>query len=235
MTQQGGRDDDGGVDSTREASTGGPTPPPVSRRRIGFGLLGALAGAVVVALLVLGGVAALGGHDDPATSAEPTASVEPTASASDRAGGEAADPPPQPSEAEEMTAPAPGESSPEQAGRPVTSEAPRPWSASEAAPDGGTYAGVVTQRGSQRPDTDYSVIMTFTSAGSYVDYSTLGCTGTLRPTGDVDGARVYQETITSGPCDQGGTWYVTRQDATTVTAVRRPAAGDDVVEGQLTR
>ena len=51
----------------------------------------------------------------------------------------------------------------------------------------------------------------------------------------MDGARVYQETITSGPCDQGGTWHVTRDSADAVTAEYRPAAGDYTVVGQLTR
>lgn len=193
-----------------------------------LGLVGALVGVVAVAVLALGGVS-LPGDDD-----------ESTPSASEATSSETASPTPEPTGApgtSEATTPADTASptSSTSASSPASSPEPRPWSASDAAPDGGTYTGVVTQRGTQRTDTDYEVTMTFTSAGSRVNYPSLGCTGTLQPTGDVDGARVYRETITSGPCDQGGAWYVTRDDANTVTAEYRSVDGSYTAQGQFAR
>ena len=103
------------------------------------------------------------------------------------------------------------------------------------APAAGTYSGVLFQRGTQQSDQSVEVAMGFSSTGSYVDYPTLGCSGTLTPTGNQDGARVYRETITAGQCDPTGTWFVTRGSDTTISAEYRPSGGDHVVEGQLTR
>lgn len=193
-----------------------------------LGLVGALVGVIAVAVLALGGVSLPGGDDESTPSASEPTSSETTSPAPEPTGA---------SGTSEATTPADTGSptSPTSPSSQTTSAAPRPWSASDAAPDGGTYSGVVTQRGTQRTDTDYEVTMTFTSAGSRVTYPTLGCTGTLQPAGDVDGARVYRETITSGTCDRGGTWYVTRQDTNAVSAEYRPAARDYTVQGQLTR
>lgn len=103
------------------------------------------------------------------------------------------------------------------------------------APAAGTYSGVLFQRGTDQSDQDLQVAMGFSSTGSYVEYPALGCSGTLTPTGNQDGARVYRETITSGQCDPTGTWYVTRGSDTEISAEYRPSGGDHVVEGQLNR
>jgi hypothetical protein len=233
MTQQEGRGsdwNDGRFESTRSESgrDSRERSRPTSGKGIILGLVGALVGVIAVAVLALGGVPLPGGGD------------ESTPSASEATTSEITSPAPEPTGApgtSETTTPAAPASPTSSTGpsAPTSSPAPRPWSASDAAPDGGTYTGVVTQRGTQRTDTDYEVTMTFTSAGSRVSYPTLGCTGTLQPTGDVDGTRVYRETITSGTCDRGGTWYVTRQDTNAVSAEYRPATGDYTVQGQLTR
>ena len=105
----------------------------------------------------------------------------------------------------------------------------------EFAPAEGTYSGTLSQRGTRRSDRDYPVEMTFSSQGSTVAYPTLGCRGTLTPTGNSAGARVYRETITSGRCDPTGTWYVTRGSDDAVSAEYHPSRADYVVVGQLTR
>ena len=103
------------------------------------------------------------------------------------------------------------------------------------APAAGTYSGVLFQRGTEQSDQSVEVAMGFSSTGSYIDYPALGCSGTLMPTGNQDGARVYRETITSGQCDPTGTWFVTRGSDNTISAEYRPSEGDHVVEGQLSR
>lgn len=103
------------------------------------------------------------------------------------------------------------------------------------APAAGTYSGVLYQRGTEQSDQSLQVAMGFSSTGSYVDYPTLGCSGTLTPTGNQNGARVYRETITAGQCDPTGTWLVTRGSDTTISAEYRPSEGGHLVEGQLTR
>lgn len=105
----------------------------------------------------------------------------------------------------------------------------------ELAPAEGTYSGTLSQRGTRRSDRDYPVEMTFSSQGSTVAYPTLGCRGTLTPTGNSAGARVYRETITSGRCDPTGTWYVTRGSDDAVSVEYHPSGADYVVVGQLTR
>ena len=105
----------------------------------------------------------------------------------------------------------------------------------EFAPASGTYSGTLSQRGTRRSDRDYPVEMTFSSQGSTVAYPTLGCRGTLTPTGNSAGARVYRETITSGRCDPMGTWYVTTGSDQAVSAEYHPSNADYVVVGQLTR
>lgn len=212
--------------------------PPTPRRGILYALVGALIGVVVVALLALGGVAGPGGDDETTQAAtEQTAADTPVATPDPADANDESDA--QETDAAESTSPAsptsPASQSPTTSATPSSPAEPRPWSASEAAPDGGTYTGVVTQRGTQRSDTQYEVTLTFANTGSYVTYPTLGCAGRLAPTGDENGARVYRETITSGTCDQGGTWHVTRDSADAVTAEYRPAAGDYTVAGQLTR
>lgn len=108
-------------------------------------------------------------------------------------------------------------------------------SGTELAPTAGTYSGTLSQRGTRRTDRDYLVEMTFSSQGSTVEYPTLGCRGTLTPTGNSDGSRVYRETITSGRCDATGTWRVTKGSDTAISAEYQPTGADYVVVGQLTR
>lgn len=103
------------------------------------------------------------------------------------------------------------------------------------APAAGTYSGLLFQSGTDQSDQSLQVAMGFSAAGSYVEYPILGCSGTLTPTGNQDGARVYRETIISGPCDPAGTWYVTRGSDTEISAEYQPSGGDRVVEGQLNR
>ena len=105
----------------------------------------------------------------------------------------------------------------------------------ELAPAAGTYSGILSQRGTRRSDRDYPVEMTFSAQGSTVEYPTLGCRGTLTPTGNSDGARVYREVITAGRCDATGTWYVTRGTEHAVSAEYQPSGANYVVVGQLTR
>lgn len=86
-------------------------------------------------------------------------------------------------------------------------------------PASGTYVGEALQRGTPaRVDKDYPVQMTFSSTGSYVAYPTLGCEGRLQPTGFDGDDRVYEEQITAGHCDDGGTWLVHVEGPTTLEA-----------------
>ena len=99
------------------------------------------------------------------------------------------------------------------------------------------YSGYLSQRGtsSGRQDRDYTVEMTFSSGGSSVRYPSLGCSGTLSPQGDSGGSRVYTERITSGNCDPSGTWTIQRESSSSIAAEYRPASGNYVVVGELTR
>ncbi|MDO5513280.1 hypothetical protein [Corynebacterium sp.] len=93
----------------------------------------------------------------------------------------------------------------------------------------------MAQRGPQQANAEYPVSLTFSNDGSFVTYPTLRCSGRLVPAGDVDGTRVYRQTITSGGCDQGGSWHVTREGADAVSAEYRSVRGSFTIEGQLAR
>lgn len=87
-------------------------------------------------------------------------------------------------------------------------------------PTSGIYSGEGHQRGTPaRINKDYPVTMSFSSSGSQVSYSTLGCEGLLQPRGFEGANRVYEEQITSGNCDNGGTWLVHVDDSTMIEAV----------------
>lgn len=118
---------------------------------------------------------------------------------------------------------------------PEEAAAQEPVGGSELAPASGTYVGTLSQRGTRFSDVDYPVVMTFSPQGSTVEYPTLGCSATLTPAGDSNGARVYFETITSGSCDSTGTWHITKGSVRAVSAEYRPTRADYVVVGQLTR
>jgi hypothetical protein len=80
-------------------------------------------------------------------------------------------------------------------------------------PASGTYYGQAQQRGERVSiNKDYPIDMTFSRAGSTVDYPSLDCHGSLRPLGFDGPYRVYEETIVSGHCDSGGTWRVHVED-----------------------
>lgn len=184
---------------------------------MGSGLIGAVIGALVVAVLGLGGYVLLTRDDGSAPAAvdqrrAPSAPEDPAVSDGGSALG----------------------------ALPGADSSADPSAGTDAgtgnAPDSGTYSGVLSQRGTRRSDQDFSVSMTFSSQGSTVDYPSLGCSGTLSPSGDSAGARVYSETITSGRCDQSGTWYVTRgADGDSLSVEYRAVRSDYVVVGQLTR
>ena len=92
---------------------------------------------------------------------------------------------------------------------PPTAEASEPATADPRIPVSGTYYGLSRQRGTPTEvNKDYSIEMTFSSAGSSVSYPTLGCRGSLTPLGFRADARTYRETIESGHCDSGGMWQV---------------------------
>ena len=167
---------------------------PAPRRGIGTGLVGALIGALLVAVLGFGGYILVTRDDDAAPAEQATVSA-------------------------------------------LVGQNDSGWApVQQTAPDSGTYTGVLSQRGTRRSDQDFSVSMTFSANGSTVDYPTLACSGTLSPTGDSGGARVYTESITSGRCDPRGTWYVTRgADGATLSVEYRSDRSDYVVVGQLTR
>ena len=77
-------------------------------------------------------------------------------------------------------------------------------------PAAGTYSGTATQIGepAARYNEEYPLEMTFSSSGGDVRYPALGCEGELTQVGfDGDNA-LYEEEITAGDCDTGGTWRV---------------------------
>jgi hypothetical protein len=105
--------------------------------------------------------------------------------------------------------------------------APVTATADPRVPSSGTYWGAARQRGepADRYDKDYPLEMTFSASGSYVRYPALACEGTLRPIGFDGNFRVYEESISSGHCDTGGTWHVLVEDSTQLSVTwARPAA-----------
>ena len=160
------------------------------------------------------------GDDDNAAPTPTNAPDQSTAPGSDQEDGNPAAEPSDPASSEPAT---------------TGQDAPDGENSNEVAPAAGTYSGTLVQRGTRQSDRDYEVQMTFSSTGSTVSYPALGCRGTLTPTGNQNGARVYREHITSGGCDSPGTWLVTRGSDTSVVAEYRPAGDDYVVAGQLTR
>jgi len=86
-------------------------------------------------------------------------------------------------------------------------------------PASGSYGGEAQQRGTPtRINRNYPMQMSFSSGGSRVMYPTLGCEGVLQPLGYQGESRVYEEKITSGHCDSGGTWLVHVDGSTTIEA-----------------
>jgi hypothetical protein len=103
-------------------------------------------------------------------------------------------------------------------------------------PASGTFSGQAQQRGQPASvNQDFQMAITFSSAGSSVSYPTLGCYGRLTPTGFAGQARVYTETITSGPCDTGGTWSVKLDGETQVEAHWSLRTANYTVAAVLTR
>lgn len=221
----------GGWDDWDPHGQGGP-PRSTKGRGAAFAVIGLLVAVVLVGLLALAGYLYLGrdsagGTDPVAAGVEPgSAGVQPRSAGvqPESAGVEPGSAGVEPGSA---GASAPVWEAPDQADDPATATEPAR----------GTYTGLLSQRGTSggRSDRDYPVEMTFSAGGSTVDYPTLRCSGTLTPTGDSGGARVYRETITEGRCDPSGTWYVTRGSDSAVAAEYRPETGPYVVTGQLTR
>jgi len=103
-------------------------------------------------------------------------------------------------------------------------------------PASGTYSGQAQQRGEPvARNIDFPVTMTFSSAGSSISYPTLGCDGTLHPAGFAGPDRVYTETITSGHCDNGGTWYVKVDSPTQLQALWSLSSVNYTVAAALVR
>lgn len=103
-------------------------------------------------------------------------------------------------------------------------------------PASGTYSGQAAQRGTPaRVNKDFPLDMTFASTGSYVSYPTLGCHGTLRPIGFAGEDRVYEEEITAGHCDSGGTWHVRVDSVTSLAASWTLPSASYTVSATLSR
>lgn len=115
----------------------------------------------------------------------------------------------------------------------ASATSPRASSSAKRPPGTGTYSGIGIQHG-DNPD-DFRISMTFSSAGSTIEYPDLGCSGTLQPAGYDGTRRVYRERITSGPCDQGGNWKVHVASTTRVTASWSRPTGGYTVTARLTR
>lgn len=203
-----------------------------------------LVGVLVGALIALGSFLVVDRRsDDAAPDAAAVSSTPETTAPSDREHGDR--PPTTEPTAPPTTEPTPTSPEPEPEPDPEAEPEPEPEPTNEPdiivngvnmiAPAAGTYYGVLSQRGTAHSDRDLRVAMSFSSTGSYVEYPSLGCSGTLTPTGNRSGARVYRETITSGQCDPTGTWYVTRGSESEISAEYRPEGDDHVVEGQLSR
>jgi hypothetical protein len=91
----------------------------------------------------------------------------------------------------------------------VTTSVTRATGSDQRVPSSGAYSGTARQRGARASlNKDTPMSMTFSSSGSSVAYPGVGCAGKLLPTGFDGQRRVYQEQITSGPCDNGGVWRV---------------------------
>lgn len=104
-------------------------------------------------------------------------------------------------------------------------------------PTSGTYTGYGNQRGltGSGADKSYSVEMVFSSGGSSIRYPSLSCAGRLQPVGFDQGRRVYRENMTTGHCDNNGTWLITVDSDTKLSATYRPPSGRYVVAADLTR
>jgi hypothetical protein len=120
---------------------------------------------------------------------------------------------------------------------PVTPVTPAPIGLGDSRiPASGTFTGQAQQRGEPASvNQDFEMAMTFSSAGSSVSYPTLACYGRLTPAGFSGQDRVYTETITSGPCDTGGTWYVKVDSATQIEAQWSLNTASYTVAAVLTR
>lgn len=91
-------------------------------------------------------------------------------------------------------------------------------------PASGSYGGEAQQRGTPtRINKNYPMQMSFSSGGSRIMYPTLGCEGVLQPLGFQGASRAYEEKITSGHCDSGGTWLVHVDGPTTIRGGLVPA------------
>ena len=129
-------------------------------------------------------------------------------------------------------------SAPAAAGQPTTPAAGGQAQAqSGPVPESGTYTGAGYQRGlnGTRADKSYAVEMTFSGSGSTVRYPDLGCAGVLRPIGFDGGRRVYREEMTTGRCDNSGTWQVSVVSGTQVSGSYSPPSGRYVVTAELSR
>lgn len=104
-------------------------------------------------------------------------------------------------------------------------------------PESGNYAGWAYQRDANgvRLDNDYLIEMVFSAAGSTVRYPELSCAGNLVPNGFNNGKRVYTEVITSGNCDNNGTWEVDVQSDYHLEATYFPLSGRYLVTAELDR
>lgn len=229
----------GGADSTMVAAGDSPRPGGGGSRR---GPVLLLAGVLVGALIALGTffvVERSSGDGSSDVAAETSTPETGVSSDEDGADGTGPDPSPAttvPDASDTATTPSTPTSAPlEPEPEPTNEPDIIVNGVNMIAPAAGTYYGLLSQSGTQQSDQSLRVAMSFSSTGSYVDYPTLGCSGTLTPTGNRSGARVYRETITSGQCDPTGTWYVTRGSETAISAEYRPSGADHVVEGQLSR
>lgn len=207
-----------------------------SRRGPVLLLVGVLVGALIAlgALFVVERDSGDGTSDVGAASTEPGTGV-PSIEENDDGSGSVSSPASTSPDASDKATSAPTPTPPQPAPEPTDEPDVFENGVNMIAPAAGTYSGLLYQRGTEQSDQSLQVAMSFSSTGSYVDYPTLGCSGTLTPTGNRSGARVYRETITSGQCDPTGTWYVTRGSDTEISAEYRPSGDDHVVEGQLSR
>lgn len=111
-----------------------------------------------------------------------------------------------------------------------------PEAADVRIPESGTYSGEARQRGAPTNiNKDYPVQMSFSSTGSQISYPALGCAGELRPVGFDGSNRVYEEQITSGHCDDGGTWLVHVDGPTTLEAAWSLPSASYTVTATLVR
>lgn len=118
-----------------------------------------------------------------------------------------------------------------------TQASPPAQSGGGRVPASGTFSGIATQRSGSNSsrNKDYPVEMTFSAAGSSINYPSLGCSGRLIPQGFKDGRRVYRETITSGHCDDGGSWEVEVVSENKLRVNWTQASTDYIVSATLVR